>query len=43
MLLLRSIYEGCRHRLQRDDFGARLWAYLCVGLFLIAAVVSMLK
>jgi len=42
MLSVRSVYDGCRNLLQRDKFGARLWAYLCVGLFLIAMAVSML-
>jgi len=42
MFSLRSVYDGCRRRLQKDDFGARLWAFLCVALFLIAMAVSML-
>jgi len=42
MLSLSSIYDGCRNRLEKDNLGARLWAYLCVALFVIAIAVSML-
>jgi hypothetical protein len=37
-----SAYEKCLARLQRDNFGVTLWGYLCVGLFLIAAAISLL-
>lgn len=42
MFSLKSVYDGCRNRLQKDNFGARLWAILCVALFVIALAVSML-
>jgi hypothetical protein len=42
MLSLSSVYDGCRNRLQKDNFGARLWAVLCVALFIIALAVSMM-
>ena len=42
MLSLSSIYDGCRNRLQKDNFGARLWAFMCVALFVIALAVSMM-
>jgi hypothetical protein len=42
MLSLGPIYDRCRNRLQKDNLGARLWAVLCVALFLIAMAVSML-
>jgi hypothetical protein len=42
MLSPSSIYDGCRNRLEKDNFGALLWAYLCVALFVIAIAVSML-
>jgi hypothetical protein len=42
MLSLSSVYDGCRNRLQKDNFGARLWAFLCVALFVIAVAVSMM-
>jgi len=42
MLSVSSVYDGCRNRLQKDNFGARLWAFLCVALFVIALAVSMM-
>jgi len=37
-----SAYERCRRRLRKDDFGMKLWGYLCAALFLIAVTISML-
>jgi len=37
-----SAYERCRRRLRKDDFGVKLWGYLCAALFLIAVTISML-
>ena len=41
-MLLKSVYDGTRDRLQQRDFGTKLWAYFCIGLFLVAVAVSML-
>jgi len=42
MAVLTSVYQRCKQRLRKNDFGVKLWAYLCVGLFVLALTISML-
>lgn len=42
MFLVKSVYEGYKNRLQERDFGTRVWAYVCIGVFLAAMAFSML-
>jgi hypothetical protein len=42
MSVVTSAYQRCRRRLQQDDFGVRLWGYLCAALFVIAITISLL-
>jgi hypothetical protein len=43
MSTLKSAYERCLNRLQKDHLGETLLAGLCVALFLIALTISRLQ
>jgi hypothetical protein len=43
MFALKSAYERCLSRLQKDHLGETLLAGLCVALFLIALTISRLQ
>jgi hypothetical protein len=43
MLDVTSTYERYRTRLEKDDLGTTIWAYFCIGLFLVVMIVSLLQ
>ena len=42
MSVFTPVYIRCRRRLEQDDFGVKLWGYLCAALFVIAMTISLL-